>query len=271
MPRSVVELPSFNAVAPGQTATLDIPLGNLYHGLVLTYTTATAGGANQVNMEAELTEFRLKVDGKVQRRFSMAELNVLTGFRGIPFQTGIVPIFFSEPWRRTIQGEDALAWGTADLNTMTLEIDIDAGASSPTLEARGVINRIARPMGPIVKWRKFNANAGGAGLFNIQTLPKIDSYYGVHFATASIDNARALLDQVETWNFTEAQMQAFLTNEGLTPQTGYYHLVWDATNRLADSLPMVVGDRRAGDFRIDLTMAAAASFDYITETLGPRD
>ena len=66
MARDFVSLPSLQGVAANATATLEIPIGPAYHDLQLTYTTGTGGGATLVNMSAELTEFRLKVDGVVQ-------------------------------------------------------------------------------------------------------------------------------------------------------------------------------------------------------------
>lgn len=101
--RIVERARNFNAVAAGQTATLNLPATRIYHGVRLVYTTVTAGGATQANMEAELTEIRIKVNGKVQRRLSAAHIFALNAYRGKAFETGLLPIFFSEPWRRTVQ------------------------------------------------------------------------------------------------------------------------------------------------------------------------
>jgi len=157
------------------------------------------------------------------------------------------------------------------VSNFTIEVDIDAAASAPTLNARGIISRVTRPMGDIVKWKRFTYNAGASGLFNIQDLPKIDAYYAVHFATGSIDNLLVKLDGADVWDFTEAQMQAYLTNEGLVPQTNYYHLDFAATQRVSDYLPMVIGNKTASEFRLELTMAGSATFTAIAETVGPRD
>lgn len=272
--REYISTNSFNGVGAGQTATLDLPVGDLvFHGIDVVYTTATAGGANQVNMEAELTAARLKVNGKVQRRFTAEELFDINGFNGIAFATGAFPIFLSEPWRRAPQGEDALGWGTQDVDTMQLEIDIAAGATAPTLEARLEVERVRRPMGPIVKWRRFNVPVSAVGLVNVTSLPKEDAYYRLHAHSAVIDDVEVNVDQVEKFKATAARNTNLLTRYGLSPVAGWFHIAFDRTQRVADALSMRKGDppRRIDDFRVDFNMSAATGFDLITEVLGPRD
>lgn len=274
MPTRIIESTrNFNAVAAGQTATLDLPTTRIYHGIRLVYTTTTGGGANQTNMEAHITEVRIKVNGKVQRRFSAAHAFAMNAYRGKAFETGILPIFFSEPHRRTVQGEDALAWGMADVDTFQVEVDIDAAALTPTIEAVAITAEGRANMGPIVKLRQFVIPVAAIGIVNVPTLPKNDAYYALHCLSAVINSARVLIDQKEIINATAALLTSLADDQSLTWQTGYFHLDFAATRRVADSLAMTVGNpaERVSDFQIDFDMSAATSFTMIAEVLGFRD
>ena len=270
--KNIVSLPSFSPVAAGITATIDLPTTGVYDGLRVVYTTTTGGGANQANMEAEITEVRIKVNGKVQRRFSAAHLFALNAFRGVAFQTGQLPIYFYEPWRKTVQGQDALAWGMADVATFQVEIDVDAAALNPTLVATALKTDDGRVMGPIVKIRQHVIPVPATGIVNVTNLPRSDAYFGLHAVTADIDDVEIKIDQVERFKITEANMTALMNELGLVPQTGYFHIPFDFTNRTGDALSMKGPEGRAvSDFRIDFNMAVAASFTLLALQLGLRD
>ncbi len=275
MTRRIIELTDFNAVGAGQKATLKVPVGALaYHALFITYGTGTGGGANQTNMDAEITRIRLNIDGVTQREFSAAELFAINAYHGVAFATGSLPIFFSELWRRTVQGEDALAWRVGDVDTFQVEIEIDAGATSPTLEARAIYEDIPADqsaMGPIVKWRRFNIPVSSTGIRNESGLPKNNPYYAIHCFSANIDNVRLETDQRVWWDLTETGMTQAITAYGFVPQASMYHIDFGHTGRVADLLPMVVAGREVGQFKIDFDMGAASGFDIVTETFGPRD
>lgn len=270
--KDIITLPSFQAVAAGQTATVDLPTNGTYHSLLVKYSTATAGGATQANMEAELTEIRIKVNGKVQRRFTAEELFDINVYHGQTIETGKLQIYFSEPWLRTVQGEDALAWGMADVSTFQVEVDIDAGATSPALGISAVWTKDARNMGPIVKWRKFVVPVAATGIVNVSTLPKSDSYYAIHSKSANIADVEVKVDQETRFEGTLSDVQAVQKNYGKVPVTGWFHTDFRYTNRASDALAMVSKEGKpVSNFQIDFNMSSATSFGVVTEVLGLRD
>jgi len=272
MTKRLIPLNGFNSVAAGQTATLTLPTRGTYHGLLLKYGTATVGGATQANMIAEITEVRLVVNDKVQRRFSATELFDLNVHRNITFATGFLPIYFAEPWRRTAQGEDALAWGMADVNTFQVEIDIAAGATSPTFTGKALWTSDQRPMGQIVKWRKHTIPVSATGIVNVTTLNKNDSYYGLHAHSANILDIKVTIDSTDHWTGDVTENDKLQSDMGLTPVAGWFHVDFDFTSRASDSLSMVnPAGGMVDEFQVDFNMSAATSFTLITETLGLRD
>jgi hypothetical protein len=282
MTRRLITTPSPNAVGAGQTATLNLAVGDLvYHGLRLIYDTSTTGGPTQANMEAEINEIRIKVDGKTQRVFSAAELFLLYQQYGMSVDDGQIPIWFSEFWRRTVQGEDGLAWGTADVATLQVEVDIDSGASSPTLSARALVEENSRPIGPIVKWKKFsNFNPGSTGTFNVVDLPKSDDYFAFHvLETTDEDIGKAVvkIDQEDVFDAGRATAETLYKDVGLTPQATLFSIFPLPWERVGDTFRMRKprgngnGTRQVADLRLDLTVDNAQTFDILTETVGPPD
>ena len=292
--RNLVTTPNFNGVAAGQTATVQLPVGNItYHKLILAYNTSVAGNGSQANTEAHITQVRLKLNGKIQRVFSAKQLDTINAFYGRSFQTratlGYLEIFFSEPWRRTPQGEDALAWGTADLATFQVEVDLAAAATAPVLTPHADVEYVTRPNGLIAKWRSYTQPVSAIGIVTNNTLPKngSEAYQAVHAfpATATdITDVTVRTDQVVRFQGTYFDMQSLLASEspgGITsfsPQALAFHIVFDRTGRVADALPMQYVDASGkptgnlvGDFRLDFNMNAATSFGFIAEVLGPRD
>lgn len=269
--RSLISLPSANAVAAGQTATFDVPARDLYHGISIFYT-ESGTAASQAVMEAAITEVRLKIDGKVQRRFSAATLFKILAFYGDVVEAGYLPIYFSEPWRRTSQGEDALAWGMADVSTFTIEIDIAAGRTAPALSAKAMIERVGRPLGIIKKWRQFTIPSNGAGIVNVTTLPKGDAYFALHAFTANVIDVEVKIEGREEFKATRADATHWYARHGLQHQAGVFSIAFDHTNRVYDALPTRNGaGALISDFRIDFNMSAATNFLLLTEVVGTRD
>ena len=286
MARKLLTLPSFSGVGAGQTATLDIPTLESYHKIVLKYQTTTAGGATQANMEAEIDEVRIKVNGKTQRVFDgrqLFDINAYHGITVIPGSAGVygyLPIYFSEPWRRSAQGEDSLAWHMSDVDSFQIEVDINAGATAPvlaTLAHREVTplgqNNRPLPMGPIVKWRRFNWQPTGAGVFNVQTLPIIDSYYAIHMDDVTINSVDLTIDGVEWFDTVDRlDLNEMYVDQGFVPDADWTVIDFSPSARVAHARPMRdSAGVKVKDLRLDLDMAGAATFDVVTETVGLRD
>lgn len=268
--RRKVFLPSASAVGIGQTATFDLALNRRYFALYLVYKT----NANQATIEADITEIRLIVNGKVQRRFSAADNNKILATNGIAFTAGLIPILLAEPWRRTMQGEEGLAWGTADVSSFKVEVDIAGTAVAPTLTGVAEVDNNNTPLGLISKWKKQVFTSGGAQVLTILTLPKVDTYSRIHAFSALVTNALVMVDQLERYNLTSALNAALLSRQKLTQQASTYSIVFDDDQQVTSALPMVDltnGKPLVSEFRVDLTCSGAGSFTVLTETIGYAD
>ena len=277
MTRQLLPTNSFNAVAANQRPTLSLPVGELtYHGILLKYGTSAGGGPNRANMEAHINDIRFKINGKVQREHSAAELFLLNETNGIQVADGFLQIFFSEPWRRTVLGEEGLAWGTADIPDLFMEVDLDAAATAPTLEAKVIVSEDPRPLGAIKKIKRHTVPVSAIGVVNYNDLPLIDSYYRLHAVSTDVGNIKVVVDREDEFDLTDAELRRVYADNGLTLPAGLTSAIFDYTQQASDILATQRkrpdnSVRAVSELRVDFDMTAANSFTLITESLGPRD
>ena len=276
MTRSVITTNSFSSVGAGQQATLELAVKDLvYHRLLLLCSTTTAGGPTRANMEAHITQIRIKIKDKVQRVFSAAQLFAMNEVNGIVVADGFLPIFFSEPWRRTLEGEEILAWGTQDIDDLFVEVDIVAGALTPTLSARAIIDRARRPLGNIKKIRRRTVGVSSIGLRQLTNLPKDNGIYRLHAFSSVINSIKVEIDQRNEWDLDDAQARELYTEEGLAVPAALTSVIFDHTQRWTDfaRLSRNINGKaeEVGEFKVEFDMSAATDFTLLSEVFGPRD
>jgi len=121
----------------------------------------------------------------------------------------------------------------------------------------------------------FVLESGAAtGIHNLQTLPRTDILAAIHCESTDIDDIRVTVDNVEVFDLTDEQIVQTLNNiPDITPQAGWTHVMFNASGRHEDNLPMVypVGKnriQRVQSFQVDFNMSAATSFDILVESIG---
>ena len=275
MTREFIEYDNFQSVGPGQKATLDLPVGALaVHELVIRYGTDAALGPTRARMEMDIERIRISLNGRAQREFTPRELFAINAYRGKAAQNGQLPIFFSEDWRRTPAGEEGMAWRLGDVDTFQVEVFLASDASAPTLGARLEFQPVTAEnfrSPAIVKWRRFNFPVTATGEMQQMGLPKQDAYQAIHCFSPHINNVRVETDGKVWWDLTAIDAEQILRDKGWSPQSGLYHIDFARTGRADHALPMVIGQRRVGVYKINFDMAAASSFDALVEVFGPRD
>lgn len=269
MPRRKFKLPSFSGIAAGYPATLDVPLGPTYDNIKL----VCYGGATQ-NLTTILGDIRLKLNGNVQRvmdaSLDLDALNKLNGsIFGCTNDAGsvsgmgatkplILPIYFGEPFRKQYASQDALALGTKNLSSVSLEVDIKAGATSPVLRAIATVQDVSRDVAGIAKWVRSLHPVSGTGA-DITTIPvQKDAIQSISFydpTGATITGVKITVNGVDLFERLKVEQDAELTDQGLTPVSGRFDVVFDENDVLSDAL--ATGNVR--DFRVHLDFSAAAS------------
>lgn len=278
-----IPLNQITGVGPGSTATINLPTGLRYHQLHFEYTTDTAGGPTEVNMETELTEWRLNIDGITQRRCSTAQLFDINRTKGktpvVGATKGYAPFYFSEPQRETYVAREASAWGMKGVGTFQIEVDIaNVATQTCTLKGRALVDDLQEAPAGIVKWKReiIQVSATGELTYKLDS-GKGDSYQGLHFfegTAGDIGNLRLLWDGVEIYNGDEHFYDSLLPASDYTAVAGLFHVPLDHGNP-SDILPMVVNKNgtlmRVEEFLATLTMDQAANVTLIREVVGSPD
>lgn len=258
-----LKLPNFNAVAAGQVANLTLPKGPTYRQVLLNYRKAGVA-ATQAQMAADLTKIRFKINGIVRWEASAADWISTLLYLGFTIDAGVLPIFFAFPTARTPIMEEALAWGTADVDTLTCEVEIAAGAGAVTLDADTIVTPESRPLGPIMQVQTIFSAASAAGTFELSTLPRTNGdLAAIHFFTPQATKVEVQMDGV---NFVTADYSTLKTMykwTGRLPQANVIHFepIW--LDRYDDRIPL----QNKQDVRFKLTMGAADTVRILMMTM----
>lgn len=274
--RTTRVLPSFQGVAAGQTATLNLPIGLTYHAVLLSYAGVTL---------AQMTEIRIKGNGRLLFTQSAADLDVTNRFMGLQASAGgLLYIPFDRENLITRQGQELTAIGTGapvsmdagtpqapnpnynptPLSTLQIEIDISGAAAAPALSASAV-QSAPRPLGAILKRRRFNYNIAGAGEFEISDLPKGDLINMILIKTVNGNVDKVVLERDNFVAFERTKEQnSFIQTDGVrVPQANWF--VIDPTENGYGSESLVT---MVNDFRLKLTTDGAETVTLFVDYLG---
>tara|TARA_R110002074_G_scaffold67298_1_gene158510 strand:- start:4787 stop:5647 length:861 start_codon:yes stop_codon:yes gene_type:complete len=281
--RSTVPIANIAGVGAGQTTTIDLPTNRRYHALYLEYRESGVM-VTKANMEAAILNIRISLNSRVQREYSAAELNVMNAVNGARwvYQNGIIAIFFSEPWRRSAGGEDALAWSLAGngVNSFQIEIEVAAGRVSPSFVGRAIVDyakmpdgKAFLPLGPIVTTRRRTITVSGTGSRSLIDFPReLGNYNRLHAfedTAGDIASLRVNVNSTIVFDRSDALNIAILSNGGFVPQTALFHAVFDDDQRVGDGLPMrLVDGSLVSELSLEYDMAVASNFVVISELIG---
>ncbi|WP_298334126.1 major capsid protein P2 [Asticcacaulis sp.] len=258
-----MKLPSFSAVQAGATASLNLPVGPTYRQLALLYKKAGVN-ATEAQMATDLIRIRLKINGSVRFDISAADYINLIKDQGFTINAGELPIFLSRPTARTPQLEEDGAWGTANVATFTLEVDIVPGAGVVTLDGVAWTTADRRPLNGIIQTLPFTYQAATSGQVEIPTLPRGNGdLWALYLFTSNMTAFEMEIDGVK---ISDAPM-SFITNSrkwtGRVPQAGLFVFEPTWLDRGEDRIPLA----GAQDFRLKLTMSAAETIRIYMDTV----
>lgn len=228
MPTPILKkLAPFEGVGPGQTATLELPIGPRYQSLILEGTVKPAVGQT-ATLATIMGLIKVLVNGKAQRQYTATELSELNPLNGEEFSVetdnlttpgsplGVndtarfrLHILFGEPFRKSYVGDKMMAWPTLwpapagqqpiALGVFQIEVGIPAtasvdGATLHRLEAfaeydaaLGTLGADGSPLFTITKFWRQTFTYTASGERFITTLPKRNRYLSMHFFAQDAD------------------------------------------------------------------------------------
>ena len=126
---------------------INIPTGPTYYAIDLNYK-RTGVDATESEFKADVKWVRLKIGNKTCFEVSGKRLvDIFNKYYGIAFANGIAYIPLARPWLKTVEAVENSAWGTANVDTFTLEVEFAASAVSPTMEAHALASVYSRDLG----------------------------------------------------------------------------------------------------------------------------
>lgn len=284
------QMKDVTAVAAGKTAVISMPTGWRYHNVILTLGDSAAGNGNAPAIGATANEIRVLIGGKTIRRYTPTELDIINTAMGATYasQSAIsggangtgrrtLPIYFSEPWRKRVQDQDALAIQTGWLGTngrFQVEVDLKTGIT-PVLTACAEFDNFYSRNGPnrIMKWLPNDFNAAATPL-EIATLERKEAWSQLSFFDTSdaktVDRVRLVVAGQELHDLTSAENTTLLKMADMNPATGAYHVVFDNDDSLDDVIPF--NGTESVHATLTLSAAPTGTLRCITQRIGlPTD
>lgn len=189
-----LKLRRFEGVGKGQTAVLMMPIGNTYNDLLINYSGVTL---------AKINEIRLVVNGDVVDRYlSGQQLQDFNTYRGMKSTAGILHYTFERPelLERASRAISALGTGLTDdpnrINTLQLEIDIDASATNPQLSATAIQSPPSFS-GIVRKTRHFYYDSAQAGEYQINDIPRGEIIDRIYFKAVDAAGAKVDISEIQ--------------------------------------------------------------------------
>jgi len=268
-----IKAPSLVGLAASSTAVCNLPVGPRYHTLMISGTGTTAA--------THISEMRLKVNGKVQRVMTYAELQAINILNGSIYgvqgtSTFQLSIFLAEPWRKSNRDQDLLAWGTGNLDSFQLEIDITSTAPTTLYVIAQIDNSIVQqdgksvqqPMGMITKWDRVQLPLTGTSPdYGLASFPIRDNYQSIHIVDSggTFTSYALKVDNFLIREVTKVENDAFLTHYGMSPAGGRLDIIFDHDDFLNSALPTQGPDgRRIQDFKLSLVSGTATARNLST-------
>lgn len=254
--RFTKNLPSVQGVGAGQTATLNIPLGQEFEELIIEIkNNGTPAGVDK--LKEILKELRLIVNGQVTKRISGEHLLHLNNFYDIKRSQGILRVPFARHYMHTKFERELTGLGTANLQTVTVEFDIASTAVNPSIDVFAKTRGIANPIGAHIKWIPYTVSSVSAGKFEKADFVKVkgEVTLGFHIFSNKITSAKVNADGIDIYNYTKALSD--LTNEsaGRVVSADVFDIDLLEKNQLEDSLPIF----NTQDFRLEMEASDAIS------------
>jgi len=268
--RLVQQIPGITGVNPGGIALANIPVNARYHRLLFF---STSGG---VASTAKLTSAKLLVNGVNMRDITPGNTINIAKSQGLNPSNGVLPVYFTTPWRNLLAANDSNSWDLAGQSTFSVQIGIDISAVNPTLtgimefdylrNTRDIGGGQQAPFLQPVSQHQFLVN-GAAGRNDINYLPfdyPVSRYWLFSGAGNNITLVEIYQDGNKILEGTPAQINEILDEYGILCGGGNPYetaAVFDLDQRWWKSL------KAANSFILRVTLAAADTINIIAEYL----
>lgn len=271
-----IKEPSFQGVATGNLATMELPTGFTYYKTDMVCYDAAGVLIPAANMAAELGNVTIKANGRsfidqipasvlLAREAYYNEKNLQAGVN----QDGILPLRFAIESFVSLPERSLFAVGSANLNSLTMEVEI-LGVNVSRIDVISYKSDEIRDFGTHIAIRRYNRSFTGTGDYDESKLP--DSIIDGAYRTLFIDEGAGAIDNVIVWKDNTRifeEVPAVLNSldqleAGRSPQAGFYILDFGINNTITSRIEMPMADWRQR-IKWNVLAGAPAQFSIYAE------
>ena len=194
-----------------------------------------------------MPDLHLKANGKTLWQLAVSDLLSVNQYHetlrkgGVGFDAGMITLDFTNPASKRLSEEDFGHLGTADLNSLTLEIDMPASITgSPKIETFAEIVPIPAPLGDIRILRTHSVT-GNSSLVQWAEHP-VDNLFlqGLHVkeGSAVIDSIKMKLGNRIVFDRVKDVIALQNKQAGKANQSGYVHAYPNLRERVAEAIAL---------------------------------
>lgn len=257
-------LPDFFNVAAGSNAILNLPVG-------LSYDLITIELVNGAKSDIERIE--LKGNGRMIQEFSGGALQVdeVNKYHGRGVDADLIDLHQVRPELANLGQRRMFSLGTADLQTLTLNVKIAAGAPANIQLKAYAIKSEQEASGLVTLIREFPVTFNASGEMDISNLP-FDAQASIgciHFFKEEddIQDLRILINQKNVFELSANVAEKLQAKAFKDPSSAkYFRADWMLEGDIAQALIWSTG---ISDFRIKPTIGSGGEVKMLVEYLGP--
>ena len=259
------------APVAGGLSVISLPVGGpTYYGVAFRYK-ANGVNATEATMKADIKWVRVKLGEVALIELSGKHLidvfNKYYGIQSSGMTAGQFYLPLARPWLKNPESVENTAWGTQNVEKLTVEVEFAGTAVTPVLETHLIYSVYKRDLGVVIEAREFVYQSAVAGPQEFEnTLKSRGDIVALHVDHGGIVNSCDI--EINNQIYTQGQdlslFQEFVKWFSLrAPQTNYIHFEGQMRGLLSDAIPIM----GTSNFRIKPNFTAAGAITFIQETL----
>lgn len=236
-----------------QTLTLSKALPYRLHTFEIIYERGVGDEQHRATLEEieeDIEYIEFQIGGTPQRRIYPEKLFKLEAQRGFNFSDGRIPVRFSEPWRRSMFGEDRTALILNRLGAVTFKVQFNTQPAppAPRLSHRLIVSELTREeneadnlQGPIVTTVEKYVEVSEQGKKVTSFTPTGGRAISqIHAFSVNITAVRVHIGNTLIWDFPDKHLLSDqLRDMGMTPDANIWSFGGEVmTRRITDTLAL---------------------------------
>lgn len=265
------QLPALTTVAPGSKATLQVPTGPTYEGIIFTVTAAAGLDATDIGrIDVLLNGTPFQTFKDLQRLIDLngyyvRDADTVTATQ-IQFK-----LHFNRRELMDNENRKAPGWGTADIQNFDIELQLAAGAPADIkIVAHAIKDPLQQPIGVFFAQKEQAANAGVVGDVEVSDILKGPRYGAIHVFKADCNAVELEIAGQRVLRATKAVLEraqkgAVSARAPVTAKATHLDFIGDGN--LLECLRTDRDGVPVQDMRLKMTMGTTGAYDIVTEYL----